>query len=194
MYDDLYWNTTPFIAFDTETTGFGRDDRICEIAIIVAQGTRVLETYHTLVNPERWISEGAQAVHGISNDQVKNAPKFHEVKERVLGFFRRDMPWVAHQLSFDTRMLSYVIDRNEWPTGIPTLCTMEFAKKHHPSLKLRRNHKLLDIAGALQINYDPEAAHNAMNDAEILARVVPEMMGDRLISGAYTRLSHEWLR
>ncbi len=194
MYDNMVWDSTPFIAFDTETTGFGKDDRICEIALVVAQGTRVLDVFHTLVDPERWISDGARAVHGISNDDVVGKPKFHEIKDRVLSYFRRDMPWVAHQLSFDARMLSYVIDRDEWPAGIPTLCTMEYAKKHHPSLKLRANHKLLDVAGALQINYDPEAAHNALNDAEILARIVPEMMGSRPVAQVYTRLSHEWLK
>jgi DNA polymerase-3 subunit epsilon len=193
-YSDLYWNTTPFLSIDTETTGFGRDDRICEIAIVVAQGTRVLDVFHTLVDPERWISEGAQAVHGIKNEDVEGKPKFHEIKDKVLSYLRRDMPWVAHQLSFDARMLSYVIPPEEWPHGVPTLCSMEYAKKHHPSLKLRRGHKLLDVAGALQINYDPAAAHNALNDAEILARIVPEMMRDRLISQHYTKLSHEWLK
>lgn len=193
-FDELYWHNTPFLSIDTETTGFGRDDRICEIAIIVAQGDRVLETFHSLVNPERWISEGAQAVHGITNEQVEDAPKFDQIKDKVLSFLRRDIPWVAHQLSFDARMLSYVIPREEWPMGVPTLCSMEYAKKHHPSLRLRASHKLLDLAGHLQINYDPERAHNALTDAALLAKIVPEMMGERVIGRHYTKLSHEWLK
>jgi DNA polymerase-3 subunit epsilon len=193
-YHELFWSNTPFIAFDTETTGFAKTDRICEIAIVVAQGSRILETFHSLVNPETWISEGAQAIHGITQEQADAAPKFEVIKDKVLGFFRRDMPWVAHNMNFDARMLSREISRDEWPVGVPTLCTMEYSKKYHPSLRMRTHHKLLDVAGFLQVNYDPEAAHNALNDSEILARVVPELMGDRVISRAYTRLSHEWLK
>lgn len=191
---DLLWSDTPYLAFDTETTGFSKEDRICEIALILAQGGRTLEVFHSLVNPKRAISEGARNVHGISDEDVVNSPEFHEIKPRVLDLLRRDVPWVAHQMIFDARMLSYVIPREEWPRGVPTLCTLEFAKKHHPSLSMRSNHKLLDVAGALQINYDPEAAHNALNDAEILAKIVPEMMGTRPVMSSYTKMSENWLK
>jgi len=191
---DLTWSETPYLAIDTETTGFSREDRICEIAIILARQGKIIRVFHSLVNPKRAISEGARAVHGISDEDVENSPEFYEIRPQVLDMLRMDVPWVAHQMNFDARMLSYVIPREEWPRGVPTLCTMEFAKKHHPSLRMRAHHKLLDVAGALQINYDPEAAHNALNDADILMKIVPEMMGGRPVANSYTKLSEEWLK
>lgn len=191
---EMPWNQIPVLCIDTETTGFSRNDRICEIAMHVVCGDKVLETFHSLVNPRCPIGQGAQAVHGISDDDVRDAPEFSDIKDKILGFLRRDIPWVAHQLSFDTRMLSYDIPRNEWPEGIPTLCTMDFAKKHHPRLKLHSGHKLLDVAGMLQINYDRDMAHNALNDAELLGRIVPELMGTRTLGQNYTKLSEAWLK
>ena len=193
--EDFIWEDCPFLSIDTETTGFSKEDRIIEIAIVVQRGPVVLETFHSLVNPEgRSIGEGAYAVHGISDDDVANAPTFEEIKPRVLELLCRDIPWVAHQMNFDARMLSYVISKEEWPRDIPTLCSMEFAKKKHPSLKMYGKHKLLDLAGYLHINYDPGMAHNAMNDAELLAKIVPAMMRDRPVLQHFTKYSHEWLK
>jgi len=194
MSYDITWDTIPFLSIDTETTGFAKTDRICEIAIVVAQGSRILETFHSLVNPECPISSGAMAVHGITEDMVRDAPKFYEIKSKVLDLLVRDMPWVAHQMIFDARMLSYGIERSEWPLDVPTLCTLDFSKKHHPMMKLRPYHKLADIAGYCQINYDPTSGHNALNDAELLARIVPTMMRGRMVRGAYTKLSQDWLK
>jgi DNA polymerase-3 subunit epsilon len=194
-YDQFYWDSAPFLALDTETTGFGKEDRIIEIALIIRRGDEIIDSFRSLVNPEgRAINPGAMAVHGITEVDVVDAPCFHEIKDKVLNFLNRGCPWVAHQLAFDTRMLSYVIPREEWPQGIPTLCTLDYAKRQHPGLKLHSKHKLLDLAGSLQINYDPAMAHNAWNDTELLSQIVPRMMKDRPVAMHHTKLSHEWLK
>lgn len=190
--DELYWDKAPFIAFDTETTGFSREDRICEIAMVVMKEGRMIDSYHTLIDPRRPIDPGAQAVHGISDDDVRGKPLFNDVKEDILRLFRTDMPWVAHNLSFDTRMLGYELKYEEIPRGIYTLCTMDYSRKRHLTLKLHKKHKLLDLAGILGINYDPEAAHNAMNDSELLGKIVPVMMSGCRIQHHFTKYSQEW--
>lgn len=188
------WDDTPYIAFDTETTGFSREDRICEIAICLARGSEVIREFHTLIDPGVSIDPGAEAVHGISNQMVAGKPRFEDVKSQILDYFRLDVPWVAHNFSFDARMLGYVIPREEWPTGVPTLCTMDFAKKKHPRLSLRRGHKLMEVAGALGINYSPDQAHNALNDTHLLVQVVPRMMEGRSVEQNYTKMSEQWLK
>jgi len=193
-YDGMVWSTAPFVSIDTETTGFSKEDRICEIALLMIQGDKILDKFHTLVNPEREMNEGARNVHGISDEQLVDAPKFGEIKHRVLEFLGRGAPWVAHQLMFDARMLSYGITKEEWPRGIPTLCSLEFAKKHHTTLRLAQSHKLLNLAGYLQIPYRMSDAHNAMVDAELLGKIVPKMMGDREVARTYTKCSEEWLK
>lgn len=187
------WDHACFLSIDTETTGFSKHDRICEIAIVLSEGPRIIETYHTLVNPQRQISDGAMKVHGIKDEDVVDYPTFDQIKDDVLGFLRRDIPWVAHNLAFDARMLSYVIEEDLWPKDVPTLCTLEYAKKKHPVLRYGAAHKLTDLAGGLHLNYDPGMSHNALTDALLLAEIVPVMMRGQSLD-TYTKLSHEWLR
>ncbi|OGL40128.1 MAG: hypothetical protein A2042_02745 [Candidatus Schekmanbacteria bacterium GWA2_38_11] len=64
-----------FSFIDVETTGLSPSfgDRICEIAILKRRGKKIIDSFHTLVNPERQISQGAQAVNNITDEMVKNA-------------------------------------------------------------------------------------------------------------------------
>jgi DNA polymerase-3 subunit epsilon len=188
------WDNAYYVAFDTETTGFSKEDRICEICIVLAQGSRVLKKFHSLINPGVSIEPGAEAVHGISEYMLKDAPRFEDIKGQVLEFLRLDAPWVAHNMSFDTRMLSYSIPRDEWPRGIPTLCTMDFAKKKHPILSTRRGHKLVEIAGALGFDYDLSGTHNAEYDTNLLVQLMPALMGTRPVELTYTKYSEQWLK
>jgi DNA polymerase-3 subunit epsilon len=61
-----------FIFLDTETTGTGPDDRLCQIAFKTGQGTIVNE----LFNPGKPIAIEAMAVHHITNEMVKDKPPF----------------------------------------------------------------------------------------------------------------------
>ena len=62
---------------DIETTGgYAERNRICEIAIIIHDGEKVVKEYQSLINPERSIPIGVQAIHGISDAMVADAPKF----------------------------------------------------------------------------------------------------------------------
>ena len=70
------------ICFDTETTGVpARDHRIVEIAVADFESGEVL--LHTLINPERPIPAEATAIHKITDEMVKNSPKFRDVAVRV---------------------------------------------------------------------------------------------------------------
>ena len=60
-----------FVSIDLETTGLNPEsDRIIEIGAVKFQGTRILDTFSTLVNPDRDISTFIQELTGISNDQL----------------------------------------------------------------------------------------------------------------------------
>ena len=70
------------IVLDTETTGFDprTGDRLVEVGCIEIQDLLPTgRTFHRFVNPERSIPPGAIAVHGITDDKVKDAPKFAEI-------------------------------------------------------------------------------------------------------------------
>lgn len=97
-------STPRFIVFDCETTGFGKHDRIVEIAALTLDPKTLEPTdeYDTLINPERDISNAG--VHGITASMVGAAPTFSEVAATVARRLHGAI-LVAHNLSFDTRML-----------------------------------------------------------------------------------------
>ncbi len=77
----------PLAFFDLETTGISLStDRIVEIAIvkIMPDGTKQIK--RKLINPEMPIPAGASAIHGITDDMVKDAPTFRQVANEIKQF------------------------------------------------------------------------------------------------------------
>ncbi|MCB0486144.1 MAG: exonuclease, partial [Flavobacteriaceae bacterium] len=70
---------------DIETTG-GRynEEGITEIAIIKYDGHQVVDTFVSLLNPERNIQPFVVNLTGINNEMLRNAPKFYEVAKRII--------------------------------------------------------------------------------------------------------------
>lgn len=64
------------VFLDTETTGLGCSDEIVELSVIDARGDVLIDT---LIKPVQPISPDAEAIHGISNEMVRNAPAFAQV-------------------------------------------------------------------------------------------------------------------
>ncbi|MCY4428258.1 MAG: exonuclease domain-containing protein [Halieaceae bacterium] len=100
---------TPVVV-DVETTGFGRNDRIVEIAAITLNPVtwETIDEYDTLINPERDV--GPSGVHGISASMVEAAPTFTEIIASISRRLRNTV-LIAHNLAFDTRMLQYEFER-----------------------------------------------------------------------------------
>lgn len=100
----------PLCVFDLETTGIQvAKDRIVEISILKVNPDASRESKTWLVNPEMPIPSESTAVHGITDDNVANAPTFKEIAAKViemisgcdLGGFnsnRFDVPLLAEEL------------------------------------------------------------------------------------------------
>ena len=93
------------VFLDTETTGLGYEDQIVEIAIIDHHGRALLET---LVRPTVPISAEAQAVHGITADDVATAPTFAEILPHLAAALL-DRHLVIYNRDFDLRMLAQTL-------------------------------------------------------------------------------------
>jgi len=98
------------VVIDVESTGFGKDDRIVEIALVTLDPRTwaTIDEYDTLINPQRDV--GPTGVHGITASMVEAAPTFTEVIGAVAGRLN-DSVLVAHNLAFDARMLGYEFQR-----------------------------------------------------------------------------------
>ena len=76
-----------YVVLDIETTGFSRtDDRIIEIAANKYSNGKLVEQYHSYVNPGISIPIPVIQLTGITNADVKNAPTIKQVKREVIAF------------------------------------------------------------------------------------------------------------
>ncbi|HUJ01216.1 MAG TPA: 3'-5' exonuclease, partial [Usitatibacter sp.] len=104
----------PAIAFiDLETTGTAATrDRITEIGIVRVADGEFADEWSTLVNPECSIPEDIRILTGITNEMVRDAPTFAEIRREV--FERLDgHVFVAHNARFDYGFLKQEFRRVE---------------------------------------------------------------------------------
>ena len=97
------------IILDTETTGLSASQghRIIEIGCIEMVNRRLTgREFHRFLNPDRDIDEGAEAVHGISREQLETEPRFSEIVDEFLSFVK-DAELVIHNADFDVGFLEH---------------------------------------------------------------------------------------
>ena len=77
----------PIVFFDLETTGVdAAKDRIVEISMVkvAVDGTKTVKTRR--INPEMPIPAEATAIHGITDDDVKDEPTFKQIAKSLAAF------------------------------------------------------------------------------------------------------------
>jgi DNA polymerase III epsilon subunit family exonuclease len=153
-------NSHTFAYLDVETTGlspwFG--DRICEIAVLRCEGDEVIDTFDSLLNPERPLSPGAARVNGLKDSDLKKAARFIDVAEQVMAL-TKDAVIVCHNVPFDLGFLSSELGRiNKLLPTVLTLDTLEIAREYFDF----DSNSLQSIAQWLDINV--ENAHRALDD------------------------------
>ena len=104
-------NTKPpsnYVVFDIETTGFSRtNDRIIEIAADKYANGKLVDQFHSYVNPGYPIPVFITQLTGITNRNVAHAPTIHEIKKSVLAFFGKNA-LVGHNITtFDIPFLNH---------------------------------------------------------------------------------------
>jgi len=147
-----------YTIIDVETTGQG--NKITEIAIFKYDGSRVVDEFTSLVNPEMYIPEYITVLTGIDNAMVADAPTFSEVANAILSITEGSI-FVAHSVNFD-----YNVIRNEFKAiGIDfsrkKLCTVRLSRKLIPGYT---SYSLGKICDSLHIEIN--GRHRARGDAE----------------------------
>ncbi len=121
-----------YAILDIETTG-GKynEEGITEIAIYKFDGHTVVDQFISLVNPERPIQPFVANLTGINNQMLRNAPKFYEIAKRIVEITTNCII-VAHNASFDYRILRTEFSRLGFEFERQSLCTVELSKKLIP--------------------------------------------------------------
>jgi DNA polymerase-3 subunit epsilon len=157
-----------FAIIDIETCG-GRFEfqkgRITEICIVVHDGLQVVETWSTLINPECNISPYFISITGITNDMVRDAPKFHEVAKKILELTENKI-FVAHNVGFDYGFIRDEFASLGYKYRRDTLCTVRLSRKLIPG---RISYSLGHLCASLGI--DIENRHRAEGDAVATAKL-----------------------
>lgn len=149
-----------YAILDIETTGGQyNEEGITEIAIYKFDGHEVVDQFISLVNPEIPIQPFVVKLTGINNAMLRSAPKFFEVAKRIVEITEGCIV-VAHNASFDYRILQTEFRRLGFDFKKPTLCTVELSKKLLPG---HQSYSLGKLVRALGI---PMAdRHRATGDA-----------------------------
>lgn len=153
------------IFFDTETTGIGEEDYLCQIAYKIADGKH--EGFMGLYKPPVPIPPGASAVHHISNEMVKDKPAFKESDDFPIikdMFEHNDSIVVAHNCAFDLGMIK---KENIIPAN--SICTLRVARFLDKDGKLAK-HNLQFLRYALGIEIEA-TAHDAMGDVMVMEQL-----------------------
>jgi DNA polymerase-3 subunit epsilon len=170
------------IVLNTETTGVSLEngDRIVEIGCVEIVNRQVTgNNFHTYLNPEYPVSEGAFAAHGLSNAFLIDKPKFREVADSLLRYVS-GAEVLMHNASFDLGFIE-----NEFVLlGMPqfTACTagvtdtLKVARAKHPD----QSNSLDALCLRYGVTKEDAGIHGALNDAMLLAKVYIAMSADQV--------------
>jgi DNA polymerase-3 subunit epsilon len=156
-----------FITIDFETATESPESAIA-VGLVKHSNYLPVSSYYSLIRPPRlYIRPDFTEIHGLTIDDVKDAPDFASIwKNEIKGFIGKTM-LAAHNAPFDMNVLKAALGYYELP--VPELsyfCTLALARRTWPKLK---SHALTAIAENFGIIYN---AHNALEDALSCGKLV----------------------
>ncbi len=178
-----------FVAIDFETANAYERGSACAVGLAVVRNGCVVDTYYSLLDPQISFSPQCVRVHGIRPEDVVDAPTFPDIWQTLVELIG-DMPFVAHNVSFDMRVLERLLEIWELESiEHRYTCTLSLSRALCSGA---HSHRLGDLCTYLNLpDYDK---HNAGADAEACARLcitLAEQVGansmDRLLRAAGLR-------
>jgi DNA polymerase-3 subunit epsilon len=173
-----------FAIVDIETTGGSHErDRITEIAILVHDGLTVVDSYSTLINPERTIPDYITRITRITNEMVKDAPKFYEVARKIVELTEGKI-FVAHNVNFDYGFIEREFRSLGYKWKREKLCTVKLSRKLLPK---RVSYSLGRLCESLGIEIATDVRHRALGDAAATAKLFDILLQKKSEHPVYCR-------
>lgn len=149
---------------DIETTGgYAAANGITEIAVRITDGSKIISSYDSLVNPVYSIPNYVQSLTGITNEMVCNEKVISEIAQTLYELLH-DKIFVAHNVNFDYSFIKYHLSQSGYDLNCKKLCTIRYGRKIIPGLK---SYGLGNFCRAIGINI--ENRHRAGGDADATA-------------------------
>jgi len=156
-----------FITIDFETGMYARNSAI-SIGLVKYHDYRSVDSYYSLIRPPQlYIRPDFTDIHGLTVDDVRDAPDFRHLWNNGIYDFLEEIPLVAHNAAFDMGVLGAVLEWYEIP--VPELsyfCSCTLARHTWPGLG---SYALTALAEEFGIVYN---AHNALEDAKTCGKLV----------------------
>ncbi|MEZ5646953.1 MAG: DNA polymerase III subunit epsilon [Burkholderiaceae bacterium] len=165
------------VVLDTETTGLSAEngDRIIEIGCVELLHRKLTgRNLHQYINPERDSHEDALKVHGISNEFLRDKPRFAEIADQLLDYLD-GAELIIHNAPFDIGFLNKELELLGRPPITSVISgvidSLVMAKELFPG---KRN-GLDALCDRLEVDNSSRTLHGALLDAELLADVYINM-------------------
>ncbi|MEO5998204.1 MAG: exonuclease domain-containing protein [Chitinophagaceae bacterium] len=160
-----------FAIIDIETTGgYAGANGITEIAIILFDGMTIEAQYQTLINPGILIPSYISTLTGITNEMVKDAPRFEEVATHIFNLLQGRI-FVAHNVNFDYSFVKHHLQLYGFELNSKKLCTVRLSRKVFPG---HLKYGLGSICRTLNIVLNDR--HRAMGDATATATLFSRIL------------------
>lgn len=157
----------PYVVVDVETTGGKADShRITEVGMVKMVEGKIIDSWQSLINPQRHISKFITQLTGIDDELVADAPLFAEVIRDIASFLHGSV-FVAHNAAFDYSFFRKEFERCGEHFRMPKLCTVREMRKAVPGL---RSYSLANLTEHFGI--DMSQHHRALSDAQAAAELL----------------------
>jgi DNA polymerase-3 subunit epsilon len=168
------------VVLDTETTGLSpaTGDRVVEIGCVeLINHIPTGRHFHVYLNPDRSMPEDAYRVHGLTDEFLRDKPRFREKAVEFLEFIG-EAALIIHNAPFDMGFLNAELERAKLPSLInPVIDTVMLARQVHPGARV----SLDSLCKHYGIDNSRRTLHGALLDSEILAEVYLELIGGRQV-------------
>jgi len=154
-----------FAFVDLETTGVSPSvDRITEIGIVLVDADSTIQEWSSLVDPGIPIPSDIQSLTGITNEMVRNAPRFSQLLPTIAGLLEGRI-FVAHNARFDYGFIKAEFRRCHDRFSADVLCTVRLSRALFPQYD---SHRLDALISRHQLQASDR--HRALGDARVLVR------------------------
>lgn len=171
--------TILYAIIDIETTGGSPvNDKITEIAIYIHDGFQIIDEYSSLVNPEKYIPPFITNLTGITNDMVRDAPKFYEIAKIIIQM-TDNRKFVAHNATFDYNFIKNEFKSLGYEYARDKICTVQLTRKIFPGFPSYSLGKLCNYFG-IQIENRHRAAGDALATTKLLKILLDKRNGPSL--------------
>ena len=169
------------IALDTETTGgwSAAKHRIVEVGCVeIVDRTITGRNFHSKINPQREVHEGATATHGYTWEMLKDSPLFADICDKLISFVR-GAEILIHRVPFDLPFLDNELQRlGRKNFTAEAQCTV--VDTVGAARKLHSEENSLDaLCDRYGIDRSHRQLHGALKDAKLLAQVYLAMTSDQ---------------